>query len=101
MGALTAVKHPSVPGANVVILRCCNHPIKGAAEVLSRVFRFLEVDDLFLPDLSLRHNVGGIPQCALSRLPSLQDHLVLETLPPFRIILHWTTLQEGSAAPIG
>ncbi|MDA1312616.1 MAG: hypothetical protein O2968_04705, partial [Acidobacteria bacterium] len=22
----------------------------------------------------------------------LQDHLVLETLPPFRIILHWTTL---------
>ena len=32
------------------------------------------------------------PQCALSRLPSLQDHLVLETLPPFRIILHWTTL---------
>ncbi len=32
------------------------------------------------------------PQCALSRLPSFQDHLVLETLPPFRIILHWTTL---------
>ncbi|MDA1315352.1 MAG: hypothetical protein O2968_18640, partial [Acidobacteria bacterium] len=24
----------------------------------------------------------------------LQDHLVLETLPPFRIILHWTTLTE-------
>ena len=32
------------------------------------------------------------PQCALSRLSSFQDHLVLETRPPFRIILHWTTL---------
>ena len=32
------------------------------------------------------------PQCALSRPPCFQDHLVLETLPPFRIILHWTTL---------
>ncbi|MDA1316292.1 MAG: hypothetical protein O2968_23500, partial [Acidobacteria bacterium] len=41
----------------------------------------------------------------------LQDHLVLETLPPFRIILHWTTLtptdhlsflgQSGDKAVIG
>ena len=37
------------------------------------------------------------PQCALSRLSSFQDHLVSETLPPFRIILHWTTLMYSSS----
>ena len=40
------------------------------------------------------------PQCALSQPPCLQDHLVLETLPPFRIILHWTTLPRFSASTI-
>ena len=32
------------------------------------------------------------PQCALTPPLHSQDHLVLETLPPFRIILYWTTL---------
>ena len=34
------------------------------------------------------------PQCAPTRPLSFQDHLVLETLPTFRIILHGATLGE-------
>jgi hypothetical protein len=30
--------------------------------ILLDIFRFLGVDDTFLPDLSLRHNVGGVPR---------------------------------------
>ena len=35
------------------------------------------------------------PHCALTRLVHLQAHLVLETLLPFRLILHWTTLRDA------
>ena len=35
------------------------------------------------------------PQCPPSHLCRFQDHLVLETLPPFRIILYWTTLAKS------
>ena len=34
------------------------------------------------------------PQCPSSPLGRFQDHLVLEILPPFRIILYWTTLAK-------
>jgi hypothetical protein len=30
--------------------------------LLSEVFRFVGVDDSFVPDLSIRHNVGGLPR---------------------------------------
>ena len=39
----------------------------------------------------LRH-----PYYALPRSARVQHHLVLETLPPFRLILHWTTLAARS-----
>jgi len=37
-------------------------------------------------------------QCAPNRWRHFQDHLVLETLPPFRIILYWTTLPSPKLA---
>ncbi len=37
--------------------------------VLQDIFRFLEVDEAFVPDTSLRHNVSGIPKTGL--LPRL------------------------------
>jgi hypothetical protein len=30
--------------------------------VLQSIFRYLEIDDQFVPDTSKRHNVGGIPK---------------------------------------
>ena len=39
------------------------------------------------------------PHCALTRLVHLQAHLVLETLLPFRLILHWTTLVRATNLP--
>ena len=40
------------------------------------------------------------PQCALTRPLCFQDHLLLETLPPFRIILHWTAGQLYELYPL-
>jgi len=41
----------------------------GLPRVMQDIFRFLEVDESFVPDTSLRHNVSGIPKNGL--LPSL------------------------------
>lgn len=48
------------------------------------IFRFLEVDDSFVPDTSLRHNVSGIPRIrALHVLLNNSHHPIKTLLKPF------------------
>lgn len=37
------------------------------SNMLADIFRFLEVDDTFLPDMSIKYNTSGVPQKALLR----------------------------------
>lgn len=52
--------------------------------VVQDTFRFLGVDDSFVPDMSLRHNVSGIPRIrALNKLLDSPRHPIKTILRPF------------------
>jgi Sulfotransferase family len=54
------------------------------ASVAQDIFRFLEVDDSFVPDMSLRYNVSGIPRSrTLHMLLGSRCHPIKTVLRPF------------------
>ena len=51
--------------------------------VLREIFRFLGVDDAFVPDMSLKHNVSGIPKSQALHAFIRQSHPIKSVFKPF------------------
>jgi Sulfotransferase family len=51
--------------------------------VLGETFRFLGVDDAFVPDISLKHNVSGIPKSQALHAFIRQSHPIKSVFKPF------------------
>jgi Sulfotransferase family len=51
--------------------------------VLRETFRFLDVDDAFVPDMSLKHNVSGIPKSRALHAFIRQSHPIKSVFKPF------------------
>jgi hypothetical protein len=51
--------------------------------VLTETFRFLGVDDAFVPDMSLKHNVSGIPKSQALHAFIRQSHPIKSVFKPF------------------
>jgi len=51
--------------------------------ILQDIFRFLKVDDTFVPDISIRHNVGGIPKNKVLHTLLSNSNLAKSILKPF------------------
>jgi hypothetical protein len=62
-----------------------NDPVK----FLKDIFRFLEVDETFMPDMSMRYNISGTPQ--------YQWLHSLLTLRPLEILRKWGKASQGKA----
>jgi hypothetical protein len=51
--------------------------------VLGDTFRFLGVEDAFVPDMSLKHNVSGIPKSQALHAFIRQSHPIKSVFKPF------------------
>jgi hypothetical protein len=56
---------------------------KDPLKVISRIFRFIGVEDDFVPDLSYRPNIGGQPKSALFQ------NLIMKPHAPVRMMTKW------------
>lgn len=78
------------------------------AVVLQDIFRFLEVDPSFTPDVSVRHNVGGTPKSRLLHEMLVSRSAVKDAIKPFlpqaarnRLIKLKSTLLESNTTRSG
>ncbi|OGF53201.1 MAG: sulfotransferase [Candidatus Fraserbacteria bacterium RBG_16_55_9] len=55
----------------------------GPLGILKDIFRFLEVDEAFAPDVSVRHNVTGIPRSRVLRVLNTRLFPLKEAVKPF------------------
>ncbi len=51
--------------------------------ILQEIFHFLNVDDTFVPDISVRPNVSGIPRSEILHRYLTKRNLIMSTLKPF------------------
>ncbi len=72
--------------------------------IMQSIFRYLEIDEQFLPDTTRRYNVGGVPKNKLSGsfargLRQVRNTQVFRTLKPYlpESIRSWNSTLRGAA----
>jgi hypothetical protein len=70
-------------GRDNVLIILYDDLIQQQLTTIQTIFRFLEVDDAFVPDISVKYNVTGIPKSKFIHNLLRQPHPVKDMLKPF------------------